>query len=227
MAPPLGKLPHLDGIFRDFIPFTQRELPVLCRDGHHTEIHLRTQPPVQFDLAIAEVTAFLQRQEVQEPEVDRLLHLVNERRREEHERRMRLHQPHPPRVMRIGIGVEQERKQALLADELPLRNLQHCARIHTRNCPGAPSEQIGEYAGHKDRGVSVDDLKHRPGNSKPERFPPPGCGSSNSFPCRSLARKLARAHATQFSRRETATGKKRLERCRTDPRLRLTVHNDK
>ena len=110
----VGKLPHLHGVFHHLIAFAENEPAVECRDGHDAKVDSGAKAAVEGDLAFAEVAALLQRGEIEEAEVDRLLHLVNKGRRDKDERGMRLHQAHGARLVRIRVRVDQEGKQLLL-----------------------------------------------------------------------------------------------------------------
>ncbi len=108
------ELAHLHGVFHHRVTVAEDKVPGARGDRHDAEINVRREPAVERHLAFAEVPAFFQCGEVEEAEVHRLLHLVNKGRRNEHERRMGLHQPHRARPVRIGLGIKQERQELLL-----------------------------------------------------------------------------------------------------------------
>ncbi len=110
----LGKLPHLHRVFHHLITVAELDPSIAPGDGHNAEINAGGEPAIEHDLAFAEVPAPLQCGKIEEAEVHRLLHFVNERRRDEDERGVGLHQAHCPWPMWIGVRVEQEREKLLL-----------------------------------------------------------------------------------------------------------------
>jgi len=58
------------------------------------EINFWSEPAIEINLALAEVSAFFQRAEIKKAKVHRLLHFENERRSDEHPRNVDLNHAH-------------------------------------------------------------------------------------------------------------------------------------
>src|SRR5207249_5712595 len=69
----MRQLSHLDGVLNGFPPWFERKTGSSFVDGNSVEINFRTEPPVQFNFALAKVVAFFQRAEIQKPEIHRFL----------------------------------------------------------------------------------------------------------------------------------------------------------
>ena len=99
------KLTHLHGVI-DYLAFlAEAVVPVVFRDRNDPEVGAGREPAVEGDFPFAEMLAFRRGGKVEETKVDGLLHLVHERRRDEDERGMCLHQPHALRPGRQGGGI--------------------------------------------------------------------------------------------------------------------------
>jgi hypothetical protein len=78
-------------------------------DRHRIEVERRSEPPIEPYLLLAEVSPSLERTEVEEAEIDRLLHLVHIVAGEKHPRDVGLDELH----VLDGVGIGRRREQAV------------------------------------------------------------------------------------------------------------------
>ena len=102
---------HLDAVFGDFAFRIEGKTGSSFVDRDDVQIDFWSEPPVQFNLALAEIAAFLQRAEIEKSEIDRLLHFEDKRRRDEHPRNVGLKRAYFLRPMRIRRGRFEKRNQ--------------------------------------------------------------------------------------------------------------------
>src|SRR5206468_6143848 len=72
---------HLHGVVDDFPRWFEREAGISLIDGNSVEINFRTEPSIQFNLALAKVVAFFEGAEIEKAEIHRLLYFEDKRRR--------------------------------------------------------------------------------------------------------------------------------------------------
>ena len=77
----------------------------------HPEVGIRSEPPIEAHLLLAEMTALTERSEIQEPEVDGLLDLVHTFPRQEHPRDVGFHQLHTVDLVRVDGRLAKSRDQ--------------------------------------------------------------------------------------------------------------------
>ena len=100
--PPMRQLSHFHCILDDLSVFVvERETGIAFIDGRHCEVNLRAKPSIQLQLAPAKVMALFQRAEIEKAEIHRLLHLEDERRRDEDPGNVGLNRAHLPRAVRV------------------------------------------------------------------------------------------------------------------------------
>ncbi len=97
----LGQALHLHGPFDDLTLFMHADSVAVASHRHNPEVHARSQAPIEANLLSAEMPAFLQRAEIQEPELHRLLDLVRIMTRQEDDGNVRMANLH--RTDRMGI----------------------------------------------------------------------------------------------------------------------------
>ena len=95
------QLSHLDAVLGDFSFCIEGKTGSALVNRNHSQVDVRTEPAIQVKLALAKVTALFQRAEIKKPELHRLLHFEDKRRRDEHPRDVGLHQTHFRRAVRI------------------------------------------------------------------------------------------------------------------------------
>jgi len=109
--PVLGEPSHHDGVLHGPPDPEGGGPPGVFPDGGHLQVGLRRQPPVEPQLLLAESLSFFERREVEEPEVDGLLHLVDPVARDEDEGDVRLHEFHRRGTVRVetrsGHGLDE------------------------------------------------------------------------------------------------------------------------
>ena len=114
------KLTHLHGIFHHRAFLAESIVPLVLRDRNDSEVGAGREPAVEGDFAFAEMQAFRGGGKVEETKVDGLFHLVDERRSDDDERGMGLHQAHPLRPVWIGLRIKQEGEQLFLRHQSSL-----------------------------------------------------------------------------------------------------------
>ena len=98
----VGQAPHLHRPLDDLAVALHPHSPGVARHRHHPEVDLRGQAAVEAHLLLAVVPAFGQRAEVEEPEFDGLLDLVDEVAGQEDRRDVGLADLHLPD--RVGVS---------------------------------------------------------------------------------------------------------------------------
>ncbi len=143
--------PHLDRVF-DRLPFSLELEPSLAlHDRHDAEIDVGRQPTVQRDLLPTVVQPPLQRREVEEAQIDGLLHLVRVGPRQEDDRDVRLAHGRIGRAVRIRLGAGQVAYQSM--------NVQAPGLHDERACPAPASRTAG--LGPRGRHAAVDWIREK------------------------------------------------------------------
>ena len=103
----LGEATHVDRVLDRFALPAEDRASVLLRDRHDAHVHAGRETAVQGDLGLAHDLATCERRVVEEPEVDRLLELVDVVPGENDRGSVGLHEYGRARRARVGARVEQ------------------------------------------------------------------------------------------------------------------------
>src|SRR3990172_9500508 len=107
----LGKLDHLDGVFDGRAGTVEPGGSGRAGDGNHAEVERFRQAPVQTQLLLAIEAAFVERAEIEKPEIDRFLDFVGVRAGEDDPGNMRFDRVNVPHRMVVAGGIEQRLNQ--------------------------------------------------------------------------------------------------------------------
>ena len=112
--PSMRQFSHLHAVLGNFSFCVEGKAGSALVNRNHSQIDVRTEPAIQFKLALAKVTALFQSVEIEKPEVHGLLDLENKWRSNEDPRDVGLQRAHFGRAVRIRLGRFEKSNQPLL-----------------------------------------------------------------------------------------------------------------